>query len=423
MTGHGDDSRRAAPEREDLQRQMARWGKQPVPVAPSDGAEERRARGLVTLRAAIGSAGRERQTRRMRIASIAAAAAALALWGGFELFAPGTGLELRDRGHHVASQPGLPSPHEGRALVRGSGEVSSSHGGWVPVQPGHTIGEGDRVRALDRSIDVRLDRITSARVAPGAVLAIATLSSHLQELRLESGATEFEVDPKRAAEVVVHTANARIRVTGTVFSVTSGGTSSEAWSEVLVERGRVEVASHGHTFVLQSGQSWSSRDFEAKDPDSQGEARFGRSRSGAAHSGRARDPNARVAQAADATTQRSTRTVATGVVSGEAAETRDSSGDAEGLTTTLSEENRILRGALSARNAGNGGRCVGLLSELLTKFPSSPLRQEAMVAHFRCLQLSGDGERAQRSAARYLSEYPGGFARDEARALLLDKAP
>ena len=436
MTGRDDESRRDGPEREDLQQLMARWGKQPVPVAPSDVAQQRRARGLVTLRAAIGSAGRERQTRRIRIASVAAAAAGLVLWGGLELLSPGAGLDLRAGAQDVAARHGLSVARDGRALVRGPGEVASGQGGWMPVQPGRTIGEGDRIRALDRSVDVRLGRITSAKVSPGAVLAIATLRPHLQELRLESGVTEFEVDPRREAEVVVQTADARIRVTGTVFSVTSGDTNSEPWSEVSVARGHVEVASHGDTFVLQSGESWSSREVEAKDTDSIGDARFGDARfrnspieTTASGAGRGSDRNARAGTGADTRAQSSTRTAATGAAFGGAGEIRGKeldahgSGDVAGLTTTLSEENRMLRGALSARNAGNGARCVGLLSELLTKFPSSPLRQEAMVAHFRCLQMSGDGGRAHRSAARYLSEYPSGFARDEARALLLDKAP
>jgi outer membrane protein assembly factor BamD (BamD/ComL family) len=91
-------------------------------------------------------------------------------------------------------------------------------------------------------------------------------------------------------------------------------------------------------------------------------------------------------------------------------------------TTTLSEENRLFRAALSARNAGSHGRCVGLLSELITKFPSSPLRQEAIVAQFRCQSSGGQFAAAHRTALRYLSEYPSGFARDEARSLVVDAA-
>jgi hypothetical protein len=412
MTGRQGEPRRDAPEREELQKVMARWAKLPVPVAPSAVVDQRRARGAVTLRAAIGSAGRERQTRRMRFLSVGAAALALAIWGGFERFSAGSAGAQRNGHESAAAHPVAPGELRGRALLHGPGEVSRNLGGWQPVQAGHTVGEGDRVRALQRSVDVHLDRITSARVAPGSVLAITTLQAHLQELRLESGATAFEVDPSRAAEVVVHTANARIRVTGTAFSVTSSGTGAEAWSEVLVQQGRVEIASGGETVSLRPGQSWSSRDIDASG-----------------------NPKARANRARATTAPRPPAPTLAGGVSADGIHTdrgdevRGGKPDAEpvesgdGLPTTLSEENRLLRRALSARNAGNGARCVALLSELLTKFPESPLRQEAVVGQLRCLVLSGDEARAHRTAARYLSEYPTGFARDEARELVVGTAP
>lgn len=407
MSARQDETRRNAPEREDLQKVMTRWGKLPVPVVPSEVLEQRRARGAVTLRAAIGSAGRERQTRRTRIVSTFAAALALALWGGFELFSPGAALDLRASAQHGSPLPGTPSTLLEPALVRSPGEVARYRGDWMPVQAGHTIGEGDRVRASKHSVDVRLDRITSVRVAPGSVLAITTLQARLQELQLESGTAAFEVDPERAAEVVVNTANARVRVTGTAFSVTSGGTSAESWSEVLVQRGQVEVASGGEAFVLRPGQSWSSRDSKSDET------------SGVQADQTHASPNAR-GERAEATT--SPKPTAAGGVHADAEATAGAV-EAEGLPTTLSEENRMFRRALSARNAGNGGRCVSLLSEFLTQFPSSPLRQEAVVAQFRCLVLSGDGARAHRAAARYLSEYPSGFAREEARSLVVGSAP
>jgi len=384
-------------EREDVQKTMVRWGTSPVPVAPSEVLEARRQRGLATLRASIGSAKREGQARRLRFALAGAAATALVIWAGVGL-APGAGLLGSADGTEAAAL-------EPRAFVDGPCEVARGQAGWVRSAPGRAVMVGDRVRALDTPVDVRLDRVTSARVAPGSVLAISALADRRQELRLVSGRSDFEVDPKRSAEVVVYAESTRILVTGTAFSVVVGqsdaGDARDArartWSEVSVQHGRVEVASRGEVFLIGAGESWSSREQDA--PHEHGEK--------AASLASSRMPTTPFASASAAQTQKASEPSAPG-------ELQD-----EELATTLSEENRLFRAALSARNGGNDARCVALLSEFLAKFPSSPLRQEAMVAELRCLRSSGNTMAAHRTAQRYLTEYPNGFARSEARDLVL----
>jgi len=88
-------------------------------------------------------------------------------------------------------------------------------------------------------------------------------------------------------------------------------------------------------------------------------------------------------------------------------------------TSTLADENRLMQSALLAAREGQNGRALRLLTELQSRFPGSPLAQNAMVERFRALRRSGDRSGAEQQARRYLEEYPHGMASDEARQLTL----
>jgi hypothetical protein len=84
-------------------------------------------------------------------------------------------------------------------------------------------------------------------------------------------------------------------------------------------------------------------------------------------------------------------------------------------SSTLAEQNRLYQSALEARRRGDDARAVVLLDELLTRFPGSPLAQEARVERVRALAKLGRAGDAAVEARRYLADYPDGFAREEAR--------
>jgi len=419
MTRRPQDTGRDVAEREDVQRVMNRWGNLPVPLADSTTLEGRRQRGVSTLRASIGSAKREAQARRLRLGLAVAAAAGFALWGGAHLLGPTRGADwtaqkqAREQAvpsstapslESVGQVPAVSAPSTARSFVLGSYQLLRGEHGWIPGRADHALRAGDHVRALDQPISVSLNRITSAHLTASSALVIAALETQRQELQLLSGHAEFEVDPKRAAEVVVHASGTRIRVTGTAFSVAAHGEGTAAWSEVVVKVGHVEIFAQGERFLLSAGETWSSRHLL-------GDARKDRTdRMRGAHglASRSRTPESTSVTGAD-----TTRSLAS----------RQGEGDEDASSTTLSEENRLLRQALSARNSGSHARCVNLLVELVSRFPSSPLRQEAVVAQFRCQRAGGQLSAAHRTALRYLSEYPRGFARDEARGLVLDTTP
>jgi outer membrane protein assembly factor BamD (BamD/ComL family) len=87
--------------------------------------------------------------------------------------------------------------------------------------------------------------------------------------------------------------------------------------------------------------------------------------------------------------------------------------------STLAQENAIYAGALARARAGDVNRALVDLEALQRDFPRSPLVQNARVEHFRLLHESGNKARAAREARRYLSDYPNGFARAEARRIAL----
>jgi hypothetical protein len=83
--------------------------------------------------------------------------------------------------------------------------------------------------------------------------------------------------------------------------------------------------------------------------------------------------------------------------------------------STLADENRLMQSALLAARQGQNALTEQRLTELLSRYPSSPLAQNALVERFRSLRRSGDRTAAARQARRYLEAYPRGMASDEAR--------
>jgi outer membrane protein assembly factor BamD (BamD/ComL family) len=88
-------------------------------------------------------------------------------------------------------------------------------------------------------------------------------------------------------------------------------------------------------------------------------------------------------------------------------------------SSTLAQENDLYAAASRAAREGNDALAVSTLSTLLSRYPSSPLVQNARVDRFRALSRSGRSAEAVAAARRYLADYPNGFARDEAKALVL----
>jgi hypothetical protein len=87
--------------------------------------------------------------------------------------------------------------------------------------------------------------------------------------------------------------------------------------------------------------------------------------------------------------------------------------------STLAAENALLADAMRLRREGRPDPAMARLDELLARFPASPLAETARVERLRVLEETGAKERLAREAERYLSDYPRGFARAEARAMVV----
>lgn len=160
-------------------------------------------------------------------------------------------------------------------------------------------------------------------------------------LRLVRGAVRCHV-PKLSSgqHFSVVTPDAEVVVHGTVFSVRAGEDGKSTC--VRVEEGLVGVTHKGETVNLGPGTSWG--------------CGFGDVPSGVAAS------NADVKA----------------VTPGELAVERPAPGGSNvKLRGTLEQENRLLKAALSAERSGSTERARTLFSDLLSRYPSSPLAPEA----------------------------------------------
>ncbi|HEY3667916.1 MAG TPA: FecR domain-containing protein [Polyangiaceae bacterium] len=212
-------------------------------------------------------------------------------------------------------------------------------------------------------------------------------------LDLEQGLVTLQVEKlPPGLGLSVQTPDARVTVHGTRFSVrVTPRTAAGTVTVVDVSEGRVEVYNRGQAVFLGAGEHWSSERTAPEQPIASGPAS---SLVGHAASSSA---SASPSGAATLARQRAART----------------------LESTLAEENRLYTQALAHAGAGEVSPALAALASLIQRYPRSPLAQNARVDRFRLLQQSGSRSAAAQEARRYLSEYPNGFARGEARSLAL----
>jgi len=369
------------------------WRALGVPVDSARGMRQRE-RVVGAIARAVGSASVERLRRHRRRAigsGLALAAAAVLGVGGWLVAGraasdgASTSVVLREvQGTVVADR-------------RGRSEVVAAEGTLE-------LNAGDAVTTLSDA-RARLLLPGSGQIAVGAATDVRIQESRPTAQRLDVGIGHIEVSlPKQTPtrSLVVNTPGAEVAVVGTEFTVDVCRPAGEKvpLTEVRVTRGVVRVLARGHGSALVSqGESWSSSGSEV----------------GSAPCARppalptppevaSAEPEAQPAEprAPDRIRAASRRELTKG---------------------ELAAQNRLYQEALDARNAHDDARAVALLGELLTKYPESPLRQEAQVERLRALKRQGELGEAARSARRYLAEHARGFARDEALELIWGPEP
>jgi hypothetical protein len=352
-----------------------------------------RANTVAVIAASIRRCSQQQKTHRVRRRVAAGMALAAAVFGLVVVW-PAIVSMLQAQSPSAA----VPAPASGTAaqLDLVHGEVHAVVAGERRVAtPGQPVWlrDGDQV-STEAGSQAGVELAGRARVKLSSATSMRILHTELsaQRLALGSGRVNVAVPEDGAKQrLAVKTPDAEIHVVGTMFSIEYGGQAGVQGpvTVVMVSRGRVRVIPQvGDSLVLLAGQRWVSRSPQAEQAE-------------ALESAVASPEPAKVAAQ-----RRSVRRAAP----------KDSSPIS---WSNLSKQNRLYRTALAARNNGDDAGAVGLLNQFLARYPKSPLVQEARVERFRALKRMGKHDAAARHARRYLAEHGDGFAREEARSVVL----
>jgi FecR-like protein/outer membrane lipoprotein YfiO len=372
---------------------LARWSRLAVPVKSLSMDAERRDRlvGAVvrTMQRASVERGVRRHARGQIVFAAAMAAVLLVVLGIWREWGSSRGLA-----------PRRPAPV---ADMRGAESV----GGVVAVR-----GDGASGLRLPSGVVVTMKPETRFHMSD-----LSAPSNPREELLLDLGRVEVEVPRLPAGHVfAVRTPDALVTVHGTSFSVEVAKAASGATTTtVAVTRGVVSVLRADQESLLYAGMEWSSTAPLAVVPAPR-EAPFRRitkSRPLSPGAESSRSPDRARTSPAPAQPEASAAPVT-------AAPEVAPSPEASARTMDLANQNMLFAEAKLARQGGDQVRAVRLLEDLVRRYPSSPLIEDARVETFRALAQMGDRAGAAREARRYLALYQSGFARDEARNLALE---
>ncbi len=364
------------------------WQASVVSVEDEADATVRRDRVVPVVAAAIVRAraqrDRRRRTRRAWFGvSVAAAAAVAALAFGMTRGAhPALTRSAVSVAIHAA-----PAAGSARAF---SGVMTVEHAGRSATVDSSVLAIGDAVTTgLDGKAELRLSDLVVASLGDSSALAIGAAGNAYHHVRLDRGSLDAHVDDRVSSvpKLVVETPDATVVVTGTIFRVDVGrDEAGNSETLVSVAKGRVVIQRPGaDNAAVRAGETWSSA---AAPP-------FVR-------------PSDAVVDTSAVGPDRSTGL--------RGFSSRATSGNAAGA---LAVQNALFQQAADARNRGDAHEAADRFGELLSRYPSSPLAGEARVERMRALARSGRLDEAAHEARRYLAAYPEGFAKDEARRLVL----
>ena len=236
------------------------------------------------------------------------------------------------------------------------------------------------------------------KLSGGTELTVSAPQPGGDELVLDRGRVDLSVPKLHSGHTLsVTTPDSTVTVRGTQFSVEVLLEGTHPITNVEVTQGSVWVRRGDARLVLEAGAHWSSR---------------------------APAPAALPALLADpVSTNEVTHAEAAPPKVWQGPSTSQARTDVSAPpaleSSTLAQENDLYAAASRAARRGNDALAISNLNSLLSRYPNSPLAQNARVDRFRALGRSGRGSEAVAQARRYLIDYPNGFARDEAKSLVL----
>lgn len=339
-------SRRPEPPLEILERM-----RHPIPMEGRPDSEARRHASIDAIAGAI-RRGPPAPFWRIRWLLLGAAAAAVVSTGAALLVhrTPTAG-----PGATIAKTP-APGAHGDIQISRGAAVVKTGDRSET-LAPGRTahLAETDAVTTTpDAEASMLLPRGVRIKLASSTELSLTRILETEQRLRLGLGYVEVSVPHPGGPRVFsVDTPDSQVVVHGTEFSVRvehDARTNAFA-TTVSVTRGSVFVSHAGEQRLLEIGTTWSSRASETTPPAT------------------AVPPRSEPAPPPSA---------------------RSKSARAPVAPPSLAEQNRLFQAFLDARAAGDDAHAIRMLDELLTRFPDTPLADQARLARFRALQRLGE---------------------------------
>jgi hypothetical protein len=233
---------------------------------------------------------------------------------------------------------------------------------------------------------------------------------------LARGSVHLEVAKlKRGQRFLLNTVDAEVEVHGTVFdvSVLNASNGCEQRTRVSVKEGLVEVRSAVELRTLRSGEVWTGT---CPSPAKASKAELTSVAVGSAKS---------AIKSESLTEHLASRSISAVDPTDDA---RPPSGTGQATTpnlllteatpaSELAKQNDIYARASVEQNQGHRLEALALYNQLIARYPGSALVESAHVQRIRLLRQTNKAD-AIREAGQYLVQFPKGFARAEAEALV-----
>jgi hypothetical protein len=284
----------------------------------------------------------------------------------------------------------------------GAGAVVEQTGAPAPLFDGKALETGSRiVTRADGHAVLSLSTGTRLTMEEEADVTIVD-NGPLQVFAIRSGAVQADVAKLVAGQrFLLRTPDAEIEVRGTSFRVAIDDPDSSCeggtLTRVTVFEGVVNVRHGGGEVQVVAGQMWPVDCFAPRSPTARGARPVGEVKTGSAP---ASSPSAVASHGAIRLPARDVEPVP---FSGRS-------------PSDLQEQNDSFARALALKHRRASPESLAAFEKFVTDYPSSPLLESALVERMRLL-CAIDRRRASDAARQYLARYPGGIAREEARAI------
>ncbi|APR83010.1 Hypothetical protein A7982_08359 [Minicystis rosea] len=244
-------------------------------------------------------------------------------------------------------------------------------------------------------------RTETTIVPDGPAVFTRTAAGDVETVALHDGTIALSVRPLRGAErFIVRTEDAEVEVRGTIFHVEA---QAARLRSVRVTEGKVEVRFHGATWLVAAGERWS--------------------RPSTAEPVRAPVSTVLTRPAADPTPAPASTALARPTAEPAQAPASTASASATPPASARPDSMDALREGIRMVDRGDYDAAAQRLSAFGEAHPNDERAEDALFLLMVSLQRGGRMAEARTAARRYLTQYPKGYRRSEAEALLAAPNP